>query len=55
LPQVAHYLVLAQLDEALMANITDNVNSVQPMVDRSLAERVAASKRQHPSTAGHPV
>jgi hypothetical protein len=46
LPQVAHYLVLAQLDESLRANITDNVNSLQPMMDRAVGARAAAIKRQ---------
>lgn len=46
LPQVAHYLVLAQLDESLWADITDNVNSLQPMVDRAILDRAAAVKHQ---------
>ncbi len=44
--QVAHYLVLSQLDESLLANITDNVNSLQPLLDREVARRVDAAKRQ---------
>jgi hypothetical protein len=46
LPQAAHYLVLSQLDEQLLANITDNVNSLQPVMDREVAARAVAAKRQ---------
>ena len=45
-PQVAHYLVLSQLDEDLLANITDNVHSLQPMLDDAQARRLNAVKRQ---------
>ena len=43
--QVAHYLVLAQLDESLLAHITDNVHTLQPAVDHEVAARAAAAKR----------
>ena len=43
---MAHYLVLSQLDESLLATITDNVHSLQPMLDREVAARAAAAKRQ---------
>lgn len=43
---MAHYLVLSQLDESLLANITDNVNSLQPLLDKEVARRVDAAKRQ---------
>lgn len=43
--QVAHYLVLSQLDEGLLANITDNVHTLQPALDAEVAARRAALKR----------
>lgn len=42
---MAHYLVLAQLDESLLAHITDNVHTLQPAVDHEVAARAAAAKR----------
>lgn len=45
-PQVAHYLVLSQLDEGLLTKITDNVNSLQPLLDREVTRRMDAAKRQ---------
>ena len=44
--QAAHYLVLSQLDESLLASITDNVHTLQPVMEREVAARAAAAKRQ---------
>lgn len=38
--------MLSQLDEDLLANITDNVHSLQPMLDDAQARRLNAVKRQ---------
>lgn len=38
--------MLSQLDEDLLANITDNVHSLQPMLDDAQACRLNAVKRQ---------
>lgn len=43
--QVAHYLVLAQLDETAWANITSNINSLQPAMDKAVVARAAALRR----------
>lgn len=43
---MAHYLVLSQLDEGLLTKITDNVNSLQPLLDREVNRRMDAAKRQ---------
>ncbi|PRW59310.1 Cell division cycle-associated 7 [Chlorella sorokiniana] len=43
---VAHYLVLSQLDEDLLANITDNVHSLQPMLDPEVARKMGAARQR---------
>ena len=49
--QVSHYLVLSQLDESLWADIRNNIQSLQPMIEQERRRQVAAAK-QHKETSG---
>lgn len=44
--QVSHYLVLSQLDESLWADITNNIQSLQPMFERENQRRVTEAKQR---------
>lgn len=51
--QVAHYLVLAQLDDSLLAHITDNVHTLQPVLAEVFQRerRAAGAKRKRSNEA----
>lgn len=38
--------MLSQLDESLLANITDNIHTLAPALDREVAAARAATKRK---------